>query len=101
MARLSRRLRDGLEKIVQPHGGDVQGSTTVFGVAFGPGPIRSMREGWRNDGAKVLAFKKELKVRGVYTKPTPRDIWYVSTEHNDADVDFTLNVAARAADALS
>jgi glutamate-1-semialdehyde aminotransferase len=26
----------------------------------------------------------------VYTKPTPRDIWYLSTEHSDEDVAATL-----------
>ena len=79
-----------MAELVAPIGGYVQGSTTVFGVAFGPGPIRSMREGWRNDAERVMALKRELRLRGVYTKPTPRDIWYVSTEHTDADVETTL-----------
>ena len=99
MARLSHKLRAGMAELVAPIGGYVQGSTTVFGVAFGPGPIRTMREGWRNDVDRVMAFKRELRLRGVYTKPTPRDIWYVSTEHTDADVETTLEFAADAADA--
>jgi glutamate-1-semialdehyde 2,1-aminomutase len=101
MQALSGRLREGLAEILRPHGGYVQGSTTVFGVGFGPGPIRTMREGWRNDIPKLMKFKKALRLRGVYTKPTPRDIWYVSTEHTDADIDFTLEVAAVAVDDLS
>jgi glutamate-1-semialdehyde 2,1-aminomutase len=99
MARLSRQLRAGIAELVAPIGGYVQGSTTVFGVAFGPGPIRSMREGWRNDPERVMALKRELRLRGVYTKPTPRDIWYVSTEHTDADVETTLEIAAEAVEA--
>jgi glutamate-1-semialdehyde 2,1-aminomutase len=99
MARLSRKLRAGIAELVAPIGGYVQGSTTVFGVAFGPGPIRSMREGWRNDVERVMAFKRELRLRGVYTKPTPRDIWYVSTEHTHADVETTLEIAAEAVQA--
>jgi glutamate-1-semialdehyde aminotransferase len=55
-----------------------------------------MRDGWRNDPGRVMALKRELRLRGVYTKPTPRDIWYVSTEHSDADVDETLKIAADA-----
>lgn len=101
MARLSQRLRQGMSKIVEPLGGYVQGSTTVFGVAFGPGPIRSMRDVWRNDASKTMNLKKALRLRGVYTKPTPRDIWYVSTEHTDADVDFTLAAASEAAGDLN
>jgi glutamate-1-semialdehyde 2,1-aminomutase len=99
MARLSRKLRAGIADLVAPIGGYVQGSTTVFGVAFGPGPIHSMREGWRNDAERVMALKRELRLRGVYTKPTPRDIWYLSTEHTDADVEKTLELAAEAVEA--
>lgn len=100
MARLSHALRRGIGELVAPIGGYVQGSTTTFGVAFGPGPIRTMREGWRNDVAKVMALKRELRLRGVYTKPTPRDIWYVSTEHSEAMVEATLESAAAAVEAL-
>jgi glutamate-1-semialdehyde 2,1-aminomutase len=99
MARLSQVLRAGLAELVTPIGGYIQGSTTVFGVAFGPGPIRNMREGWRNDVNRVMAFKRELRLRGVYTKPTPRDIWYVSTAHTDSDVATTLTLAAEAVEA--
>lgn len=101
MQRLSVRLRDGLAKIVQPLGGYVQGSTTLFGIGFGPGPITSMRDGWLNDWSLIMDLKRELWARGVYTKPTPRDIWYVSTAHTDADVDLTLAIAEEAATTLT
>lgn len=100
MQQLSYRLRDGLSELLAPVGGYVQGSSTVFGVGFGPGPITSMRDGWRNDNDRQMEFKKQLRLRGVYTKPTPRDIWYVSTEHSDEDIDQTLAVAAEAIKAL-
>jgi glutamate-1-semialdehyde aminotransferase len=60
-----------------------------------------MRDAWRNNVPKMMEFKTALRLRGVYTKPTPRDIWYVSTEHSDDDVDFTLEAASRAVDDLS
>ncbi|MBI5090260.1 MAG: aminotransferase class III-fold pyridoxal phosphate-dependent enzyme, partial [Actinobacteria bacterium] len=101
MAQLSRRLRTGIAEIVAPLGGYVQGSTTVFGVAFGPGPIANMRDGWRNDPPRVMEFKRELRIRGIYTKPTPRDIWYLSTAHDEAHVDHTIDVAAEAAAAMA
>jgi glutamate-1-semialdehyde 2,1-aminomutase len=101
MRRLSLRLRQGIANLVEPIGGYVQGSTTLFSVGFGPGPIASMRDGWRNDWERAMDFKRELRIRGVYTKPTPRDIWYLSTVHSDEDVDQTLEVAAAAARALS
>lgn len=99
MARLSHNLRAGLAELVAPIGGYVQGSTTVFGVAFGPGPLKHMRDGWRNDVDRVMAFKRELRLRGVYTKPTPRDIWYVSTVHTDTEIATTLDIASEAVEA--
>jgi glutamate-1-semialdehyde 2,1-aminomutase len=101
MARLSQLLRSGLADILQGIGGYVQGSTTVFGTGFGPGPVSNMREAWRNDTDSTMALKKELRIRGVYTKPTPRDIWYMSTAHTAADVQQTLEIAAEAADAIA
>ncbi|HUZ54629.1 MAG TPA: glutamate-1-semialdehyde 2,1-aminomutase [Streptosporangiaceae bacterium] len=94
MAASSQRLRIGLAEIVEPVGGYVQGTTTLFGLGFGPGPIRTMRDGWRNDTAKMMEFKRALWSVGLYTKPTPRDIWYLSTEHTAEDIDITLERAA-------
>jgi glutamate-1-semialdehyde 2,1-aminomutase len=101
MAARSQRLREGLAAIVAPIGAYVQGSTTVFGLGFGPGPIRTMREGWRNDADKMMEFKRALWASGIYTKPTPRDIWYLSTEHSDEDVQATLDRVADAARLLA
>ena len=101
MSQLSFRLRRGLAEIIRPYGGYVQGTTTMFGVAFGPGPIRAMRDGWKNDSQRLMEFKKALRLRGIYTKPTARDIWYVSTEHTQEDVDRTLFLAAEAAGELT
>jgi glutamate-1-semialdehyde 2,1-aminomutase len=96
MADRSQRLRAGLSEIVRPIGCYIQGTTTLFGLGFGPGPLRSMRDGWRNDADKMMDFKRALWASGLYTKPTPRDIWYLSTEHSDQDVDDTLYRAASA-----
>lgn len=101
MEKLSRRLREGLAAMLEPIGGYVQSSTTVFGTGFGPGPLSSMRDGWRNDWDRVMALKAELRLRGVYTKPTPRDIWYVSTAHTDEDITETLGIAESAVAALA
>jgi glutamate-1-semialdehyde 2,1-aminomutase len=96
MERLSRRLRAGIAELIGPLGGYVQGTSTMFGIGFGPGPLRTMRDGWRNSTGKIMELKRALWSTGVYTKPTPRDIWYVSTEHTEADIDQTLDRAAEA-----
>jgi glutamate-1-semialdehyde aminotransferase len=68
----------------------------MFGIGFGPGQLHNMRDGWQNNVDKIMELKRVLWSTGVYTKPTPRDIWYVSTEHTDAEIDQTLERAAEA-----
>jgi glutamate-1-semialdehyde 2,1-aminomutase len=101
MESLSGRLRQGLAELLRPIGAYVQGTNTMFGVGFGPGPGSSMRELWRNDPERIFDLKRELRLRGVYTKPTPRDIWYVSTAHTEDDVSETLDRAHTAIAALA
>jgi len=101
MQSLSSILREGLSELLAPVGGYVQGTTTMFGIGFGPGPGSNMRELWHNDADRVFHLKRELRLRGVYTKPTPRDIWYVSTEHTREDIALTLERAAAAVAVLS
>jgi len=100
MEALSLRLREGMAGLLAPIGGYVQGTSTMFGLGFGTGPGSNMRELWGNDPDAVFALKRELRLRGVYTKPTPRDIWYVSTAHSEADVSQTLERAELAVTAL-
>lgn len=100
MENLSHRLRDGLAPLLRPIGGYVQGTSTMFGVAFGPGPGSNMRELWHNDPDRIFDLKRELRLRGVYTKPTPRDVWYVSTAHTAGDINETLERADAAVAAL-
>jgi len=101
MATLSARLRTGLAAMLEPLGAYVQGTSTMFGIAFGPGPITTMRDGWRNSPNKVMELKRALWATGIYTKPTPRDIWYLSTEHSEEDIDLTLERAEEAVALLS
>jgi len=101
MESLSVNLRDGLAELLRPIGGYVQGTSTMFGVGFGPGPGSNMRDLWRNDSDRVFELKRELRLRGVFTKPTPRDIWYVSTAHSAADIAATIDRADAAIAALT
>ena len=94
MARLSGKLNAGLSERLAHIGGIVQGTSTMFGLRFGDREVSSMREAWGHNFDSVMRFKELLRIRGVYTKPTPRDIWYVSTEHSDADIEKTLDVVS-------
>ena len=76
-----RKLRAGIAELVAPIGGYVQGSTTVFGVAFGPGPIRTMREGGATsrpgDGVQAGA----PAARRVHQADAPRHLVRVDGAH--------------------
>ena len=101
MASLSSRLRLGIAETITPLGGYVQGTSTMFGIGIGPGPVTTMRDSWRNDGEAILRLKEVLWSLGIYTKPTPRDIWYVSTEHTEDDIDVTLRQVEEAVGILA
>jgi glutamate-1-semialdehyde 2,1-aminomutase len=101
MESLSARLRRGLAELLRPIGGYIQGTNTMFGIGFGLGPGSRMRELWHNDPDRIFELKRELRLRGVYTKPTPRDIWYVSTAHTEDDISETLDIAEAAVSALA
>ena len=96
---IARRYAPGLPSSSRRSVATYRGRRPCSASPSGPDRSSTMREGWRNDVDRVMAFKRELRLRGVYTKPTPRDIWYVSTEHNDADVATTLEIAADAVEA--
>ena len=98
MAKLSTKLRHGLEEIFSRAGIPCyfQGPETVFSMAFTEKPIHEYRDLLAADAEKLMRFRHELRIRGIYTKPTPRDVWYVSTAHTDSDIEKTLEVAEEA-----
>jgi len=96
IGRLAARLRHGLGEIFQRAGITVriQGPETVFSMMFTEHEITDFREAFGADAQRLMHFRKDLRLRGVYTKPSPRDIWYISAAHTDEDIDRTLEVVA-------
>ena len=76
----------GLGRVAAPDRGLRAGNEHHVRHRLRPGPGSNMRGLWHNDPDRIFDLKRELRLRGVYTKPTPRDIWYVSTAHNPEDV---------------
>jgi glutamate-1-semialdehyde 2,1-aminomutase len=92
------RLRDGLRELAQRQGSDllVQGLGAVFNTTFGAGPVRNYRDYAATDLARQRRFLIALQDRGV--RVTSRGTWFLSTAHDDADIEATL---AAATDALA
>ncbi|HVR32556.1 MAG TPA: hypothetical protein VMS74_07585 [Acidimicrobiia bacterium] len=87
---LGSRLMKGLTSLASDHGIalNVQGLPIAFHAGFGAGPVRSYGELRRLDASRYVEFSRVLISQGVWV--AGRGIWYLSTAHDDADVDLTL-----------
>lgn len=97
--RRGERLRDGIASILRQRGHQVcsAGEGPVFHLAFTAAQPRNYRDLLAADTRKYRDFLLALLDEGVLSLPDGR--WYVSTAHDDADVEATLQAAARAAGA--
>jgi glutamate-1-semialdehyde 2,1-aminomutase len=90
-------LIEGLEDLSKSSGGSfcVQGVGPVFNTTFdAPSPITDYRSYQASNIAKQIAFITALDAEGV--RVTGRGTWFVSTEHSEADVERTLELAEQA-----
>ncbi len=98
ITRLACRLQSGLEEIYRRNG--IVCCTNrvepLFGFFFTEGPVHEYRDTLSQDAEKIQRVRREMRMRGVYSKPTPRDVWYVSAAHTDQDIDITLEIAEEA-----
>ncbi len=91
------RLRRGIEQILRAAGESViaAGEGAVFHVSFMEKPAREYRDLFHADQGRYRDLALALLDEGVLVLPDGR--WYLSTAHNDEDVDATLAAVARAA----
>lgn len=88
---LGRRLMGGLSRLADQHGLDLhlQGLPMAFHASFGDGPAIDYRTLSAFDTERYAAFTEILIQHGVWV--AGRGIWYLSTAHDDADIDETLD----------
>ena len=92
------RLRDGVRAALSEAGikAQVTGFELMFHVGFGlDAPARNYRDLARSDKAGYARFAQALLRRGV--RVLERGAWFVSSEHDDAVVDQTLEAVRTAA----
>lgn len=100
--RLSRRLQDGLLKVVGTAGYPclIQGVGPFFQLFFLHEPrtrLVDYRDVVRHVRPEVYeAFHEEMQSRGIYFHPGQYERWFLSTEHTEADIDDTVATAAEA-----
>jgi glutamate-1-semialdehyde 2,1-aminomutase len=96
------RLRDGIRDILKGTGikAQVTGFELMFHVGFGlDAPARNYRDLLKSDKALYVKFAHALLKRGV--RVLERGAWFVSSEHDDAVIDATLEAVRGAAKDIS
>jgi glutamate-1-semialdehyde 2,1-aminomutase len=92
------RLRDGIAAILKDAGikAQVTGFELMFHVGFGlDAPARNYRDLLKTDKAGYVKFAHALLTRGV--RVLERGAWFVSSAHDDAVIDATLEAVRGAA----
>ncbi|CAM3509810.1 glutamate-1-semialdehyde 2,1-aminomutase [Hydrogenibacillus schlegelii] len=95
---LSRRLADGLAEAARAEGvpltlNRVGSMLTPF---FADGPVTDFASAKRQNEAAFRAFYHALLAEGVYAPPSAYEAWFVSLAHTEAEIDRTIEAAARA-----
>ena len=93
------RIKDALERLLREAEVPAQviGDAPLFDVFFGDERITDYRSTLSSDKDKVARFTRLLRQRGVFKGDTK---YYISTVHDDDDVDLTVAAFASAIDEL-
>jgi len=96
IAQRGKRLMDGLKEIFDEHGIPVvmSGYPAMFSFAFGVEKATCQRDWSKSDQGFYLRLAEMALERGVMPDHDPREPWFLSYSHSDADIDETLNVYA-------
>ena len=70
---------------------------SMWGVFLRDGPVRSFEEAKHSDVRAFARFHAAALGRGVFFAPSPFECGFLSTCHDEALVEWTLDVVAEAA----
>jgi glutamate-1-semialdehyde 2,1-aminomutase len=73
---------------------------TMFGLFFTAGPVTGWEEAKRADTGRFAAFHRGMLDRGVYLAPSQFEAGFVSTAHDEAEIEATVAAAREAFAAL-
>ena len=93
------RIKDGLQRLLNEAEipAQVVGEAPLFDIYFVDGEVTDYRSTLASDKAKLARFNRLLLERGVFKGDTK---YYVSTAHDDDDVELTLGAFASAIEEL-
>jgi len=90
------RLMEGLGRIFAENGEQavLSGYPGMFAFSLGVEKVTCQREWAESDRPRLLRLAEAAMERGVMPDYDPREPWFLSYSHTDADVDRTLEVYA-------
>lgn len=98
LERRARRLVDGVVRAATTQGvpvwGDARGA--MFGWFFAEGPIRSFEDARRVDTEFFARFFHACLRRGVFLPPSPFEAAFLSTAHNDEQIERAVELMTEA-----
>ncbi|MGH7576174.1 MAG: glutamate-1-semialdehyde 2,1-aminomutase [Longimicrobiales bacterium] len=94
LERRARRLVDGVVDAAARHAVPAWGGAhgAMFGWFFTEGPVRNIDDARRVDADLFARVFHGCLRRGVFLPPSPFEAAFLSTAHDDADVDRTIDV---------
>jgi len=92
------RLITGIEQSADRAGVPVTTARagSMLGLFFNPGPVRNFEDAKRSDTAAYATFFHTMLDAGVYIAPSQFETMFVSSAHDDAVIDRTLEAADKA-----
>jgi len=96
LTRLSSTLADGLTERLRATGIPVAVNrvASMFSMFFTDRPVRNFADAKASDHDRYARFFHHMLDRGVYLPPSGYELWSVSTAHDAATTELTLDAAA-------
>jgi len=99
LADMAHRLAEGTVRALRDAGVAATGGSvgSMWGVYLHPGPVTSFEEARSSRTDLFSRLHAALLKRGVFLAPSPFEAAFVSTEHGEEEVGFTLDAVRKAA----
>ena len=96
------QLTDGLRAAFQDAGvrATINRVESLFSVFFYQGPVENYEHARAADHEKFARFFPAMLKEGVYLPPSGYEGWFLSTAHQDGEIERTVEAASRAARTL-
>jgi len=100
--RRARRLVEGLVSIIRGRGLPASGGSlgSMWGIFFSEGPVLDFADAQRSDIQRFREFFHACLERGVFLAPSAFEAGFLSTAHDERDIDETLQRAEDAVRAI-